>query len=94
MDASAFNEKPKLGICIGLNESSILFIHQKCQFSQAEKLSSFFQNLIIKGAIILSCFNDFEYNGIKFTAGKLPANSPSSFAVFLMIREVLPDVMQ
>ena len=29
LDASVFNEKLQFGICIGLNESSMLFIHHK-----------------------------------------------------------------
>ena len=65
---------------------------KNAHFPKLRNFHRFFQNLIIKGTVILSCFNYFEYNGPKFTAGKLPAILPSSFVVFLMIREVLPGV--
>ena len=42
LDASVFNKKLQFGICIGLNESSILFIHHK-MFFQYLKFSSFCQ---------------------------------------------------
>ena len=42
LDASVFNKKLQFGICIGLNESSILFIRHK-MFFQSLKFSSFCQ---------------------------------------------------
>ena len=60
LDASVFNKKLQFGICIGLNESSILFIHHKMSIFPACETFIFLSNFPLANfnARILSHSNE------------------------------------
>ena len=94
LHAFVFNKKLQFGICIGLNESSVLFIHYKISISPACKSSISLSEFPLENlsARIVSLSNDLKCNRPKLTAVKLVVNLPSSIAIFLMI-EILPEAL-
>ena len=88
LDTSVFNKMLQFGICIGLNESSILFIHYKMSIFLACETSIFLSKIPLANLSvrILSRSNDLLCKGPKRTAVKLLVNLPSILAVFFMAR--------
>ena len=83
IDACPCNKNLQFGICTGLSEFSVLFIHHKMSIFPACEALIFLWKLPLANlsARILSHSNELSYNGPKFTAGKLLVDSPSSFKI-------------